>query len=113
MLKPDRTGDVAVLSLKGRFFGQTEKKLDEIRQVVDRLVEEGNDKLVLDMGRVDQMDSRTIGMLIALWQEYNQRGGAVKLCSLANKSETLLMTVRLLDKFEHFSTRREAIASFG
>ncbi len=58
----EKHGDVAIVSPEGNFFGG--KETDELSRVVNEMIDSGNAKLVLDLGKVVHLNSIAIGILV-------------------------------------------------
>ena len=103
-------GDVTILELQGRLV------LDEgdvpFRKYVNRLVQDGRIKIIVDMRKVTRIDSVGIGILVAKYVTTYLRGGRLKLLNLTARGETLMDITRLYTVFEIFESEDEAIRSF-
>ena len=106
----ERIGDVTVLRLTGRLV-LDEGDLEYKRQI-DRLVEAGQVKIVVDLAGVDYIDSAGVGMLVAKLKSVRVKGGDVKLLNLTAKSHRLLALTRLTLAFEIVDTVEQAVKSF-
>jgi anti-sigma B factor antagonist len=103
--------DVTILELQGRLV------LDEgdipLRDCVNRLVEQGRVKIVIDMRNVTRLDSAGIGMLVSKYLTAYRKGGSVKLLHLTTRGDHLMDITKLSTVFETFESENEAIRSFG
>ena len=72
-----RIGDVTILQLIGRL--ELEDGDIVLRDTVNRLVEAGQVKLVLDMKEVTRLDSAGIGMLVSKYLTARRGGGTIKI----------------------------------
>jgi anti-sigma B factor antagonist len=104
-------GKTVVLELKGNYVGGEET--DELRDTIKKLSEEGNLKLVIDLGEVSYLNSSALGVLIAAHANYAKRGGKIKLCQLNKNLENLFVITKLSLIFDSYSNQVEAIASFS
>ena len=104
-------GDVTILALEGRLV------LDEgdvaLRDYINRIVDQGRVKIVLDMRNVTRLDSAGIGMLVSKFLTACRRGGRLKLLQLTIRGDHLLDITKLSTVFEIFESEDEAIRSFG
>jgi anti-sigma B factor antagonist len=106
-----RIGDVTILQLIGRLELETGDII--LRDTINRLVESGQVKLVLDMKEVTRLDSAGIGMLVSKFLTARRQGGAIKLVHLTNRSGHLMDITRLSTVFEIFEDEDQAVRSFG
>jgi anti-sigma B factor antagonist len=104
-------GKTIVLELKGNYVGGEET--DELRDKIKKLSEEGNLKLVIDLGEVSYLNSSALGVLIAAHANYAKRGGKIKLCQLNKNLENLFVITKLSLIFDSYPNQVEAIASFS
>jgi anti-sigma B factor antagonist len=104
-------GKTIVLELKGNYVGGEET--DELRDTIKKLSDEGNLKLVIDLGEVSYLNSSALGVLIAAHANYAKRGGKIKLCQLNKNLENLFVITKLSLIFDSYPNQVEAIASFS
>ena len=70
-------GDVTILRLTGRL--ELEEGDLVFRDYINRLVDEGRVKIVLDLKDVTHIDSAGLGMLVSKYVSTRNRGGTIKL----------------------------------
>ena|SRR5208337_4689298 len=101
---------VSILRLTGCLtFGPEEVSLnDEIR----RAVAAGRNRLVIDMGGVDRIDSAGLGTLLYARAEMRRAGGGLALANLHPSHRKALRVAGLESAFESFGAERDAIHSF-
>jgi anti-sigma B factor antagonist len=76
-------GDITVVEMSGRLhIGNT---LSYAENAINRLIDGGTRKLVIDLARVDHIDSSGLGMLIFCGGRMEQSGGRLRV-SGANES---------------------------
>lgn len=108
--KEEVHGDVYVLMIKGKLMGGTETT--EIHDRVKQLTQVGVKKIVLDLGHVKWMNSSGLGALMSSMTTAKAAGGDLRLSSVAEKVESLLIITQLMKIFKTFSTVDEAIKSY-
>lgn len=104
-------GKIIVLELKGNYVGGDET--DDLRNEIKKLSEEGNLKLVIDLGEVSYLNSSALGVLISAHANYAKRGGKIKLCQLNKNIENLFVITKLSLIFDSYPSQVEAIAGFS
>jgi anti-sigma B factor antagonist len=105
------SGDVAILDLKGKItIGEGDVAL---RENIEKLLEDGKKQIILNLAKVNYMDSSGVGELVGTFTTVNNRGGKMKLLNLTEKIQDLLQITQLLTVFECFSDEAEAVASFS
>ncbi|SRR6266542_2427059 len=103
--------DVTVLAVKGRII--LEVDVHPLRTAVDRLVEQGRLKLVLDLQEATYIDSAGVGVLVAKYVSVHRRGGTIKLLHLGPRVRRVLEITKLTGVFEIFESEDEAVRSFS
>ncbi len=110
-LKAKLFESVLVLELKGKIMGGPDASVfrDELKTHVDQ----GVTKVVVDLGKVDWMNSSGLGILIGGLTTVKNGGGEMKLARATDKIKSLLMITKLVQVFETHETVEGAIASFS
>lgn len=104
-------GKIIILELKGNYVGGDET--DDLRNEIKKISEEGNTKLIIDLGEVSYLNSSALGVLIAAHANFAKRGGKIKLCQLNKNLENLFVITKLSLIFDSYQSQVEAIASFS
>ena len=103
--------DIVILTLDGGIMGGPDAAL--LSETLRDLVEEGKKKIVVDMEKVDKMNSSGLGILISGLTSVRNHGGELKLLHLGKKIQELLRITKLHRVFDIFDNEQEAIASFS
>ena len=106
-----RIGDVTILQLIGRLELETGDLI--LRDTINRLVEEGQVKLVLDMKEVTRLDSAGIGMLVSKYLTVRRAGGTIKLLHPTERTDHLMDITKLTTVFQVFDDEASAVKSFN
>jgi anti-anti-sigma factor len=110
-LRERRFGDVVVISPVGRLVPDQEDLI--FREWIDRLIDQGICRIVVDLHDVVLLDSGGIGVLIAKLHSVRKRGGDLRLAHLTPRTERLLAITHLLAIFMTFASVDAAVQSFG
>jgi anti-sigma B factor antagonist len=106
-----QAGDVTILDLNGKVtIGEGSVAL---RNTIRRLLGEGKNKILLNLGGVGYVDSSGIGELVSSFTAVNKEGGTLKLLNLTQKIQDLLAITKLLTVFDVFDSEAEALSSFS
>jgi anti-sigma B factor antagonist len=106
-----QAGDVTILDLAGKVtIGEGSVAL---RNAIRRLLGEGKNKILLNLGGVGYIDSSGIGELVSSFTAVNKEGGVLKLLNLTQKIQDLLAITKLLTVFDVFESEAEALSSFS
>ncbi len=93
VLETNDRGDITVVSVKGEVDLYTAPSLKE--RVAD-LVSSGRNRLAVDLGGVEFMDSTGLGTLVGGLKRMKERGGALSLVC-ANRPVLRILTITGLD----------------
>lgn len=106
-----QAGDVTVLDLNGKVtIGEGSVAL---RTAIRRVLGEGKNKILLNLGGVGYIDSSGIGELVSSFTAVNKEGGTLKLLNLTQKIQDLLAITKLLTVFDVYEDEAEALASYN
>lgn len=100
---------VLVVDCIGRIVFGEESSL--LRETVRQAVTENN-RIVLNLGEVNYIDSGGLGTLVALRVTAQNAGGTIKLTNLTKRVGDVLQVTKLLTVFDVYNSEAEAIESF-
>jgi anti-sigma B factor antagonist len=104
-------GHVLVLELEGELMGGPES--DEFRTVVDNAIKDNKNKVVLDMSKVNWMNSSGLGMLMNALTNLRSSGGDLKLANVSERARRPIQITRLDSVFDEYDSVEEAIRTFA
>ncbi|MCB2230136.1 STAS domain-containing protein [bacterium] len=100
---------VVILDVSGKIMGGEEATM--FHGKIHEYISSNQKNIVVDLGKVDWMNSVGLGMLISALTTVKNSGGRLVLCNI-DKIESILTITRLISVFEHFDSRDEAIKSY-
>lgn len=83
-----------------------------LNEEINRLIDQNKQKLVIDLGKVNRMNSSGLGILINTLTAFRQNGGELKLANLTERVKGLLSITKLNTIFEVYDTVDAALDSF-
>src|SRR5947207_1052464 len=101
---------ITVLELNGRITVGAEAST--LREKCAQLGAEGKKNLVLELSKVDFIDSTGLGALVICATSLRKAGGNVKLVNLNRRNIELLVMTKLATVFEIFTDEQDAISSY-
>ena len=105
-----RLDDVAILDLSGRItMGEGTLIL---RNHIQKLLNAGDRKFLLNFADVDYIDSSGLGELVTSFTTVRNQDGQLKILNLTRRVQDLLQITKLLTVFEAFDSEAEALKSF-
>jgi anti-sigma B factor antagonist len=101
---------VEIIKLEGKItIGAGDSQL---REAIINTLNQGKNKILLDMGGVTTIDSSGIGELVGSYTTVTNRGGKLKLLHLPAKVNDLLHVTQLITVFEVHENEQDAVKSF-
>ena len=100
-------GKVVILEPKGSLVGGDET--DELKNAISTLLEQGNRKLIIDLGNVEYLNSSAIGALVSAHTSYLNRQGKMVLCQVNKSISNVFVVTKLSTIFNSFDKREDAI----
>jgi anti-sigma B factor antagonist len=106
-----RSGPVVIVDLDGQIrLGATNI---DLHKTVHDLVAAGERNVLLNLARVDHIDSSGLGELVAGHATLEKNDGEMKLLNLTDRVVELMMITKLLTVFDVFDNEEAAVASFS
>jgi anti-sigma B factor antagonist len=103
-------GVVTIVDLSGRIsLGEGSALL---RKTIRDLLEDGQTKILLNLGDVNYIDSSGIGELVSGFTAVRSREGELKLLNLTKKVHDLLQITKLFTVFDVYSEESTAVNSY-
>lgn len=102
---------IVVLEPKGKIMGGPDATI--LHDQLHELIGQGKRKVVIDLSRVEWMNSTGLGILISGLTTLRNNGGELKLARVTDKIESLLTITKLITVFENFDEVDEAVKSFS
>ncbi len=103
--------EVVVLEPKGKIMGGPDVAL--LHDKLHDYIKQNKKKVVIDLAKVDWMNSTGLGILISGLTTLRNNQGDLKLANVTGKIESLLTITKLITVFETFDSVEEAVASFN
>ncbi len=108
--KVEMHGDVAVIALKGKLMGGSDTQ--KLHGKVKELIDEGNKKLIINLGGVKWMNSSGLGALMGALTTAKNNGAELKLSNVTDKVHHLFIITKLQTIFDTYDSVVEAASSF-
>lgn len=102
---------VVILEPKGKIMGGPDATL--LHDQLHEFIGQNKKKMVIDLSKVEWMNSTGLGILISGLTTLRNNGGELKLARVTEKIESLLTITKLITVFESFDTVEDAITSFA
>ena len=104
------SGGVSVLEPKGKIMGGPDATL--LHEKLHELIEQNRKKVVIDLAKVEWMNSTGLGIMISGLTTLRNSGGELKLANVTEKIQSLLAITKLVTVFEAFDSVEDAVKSF-
>ena len=102
---------VAVIALYGELIDRNQAQ--ELMELVTRLSEEGQNKIVLELSELKYMNSTGLNVLINILTRTRKNGGDLVIAGISAKVHELLLVTKLNSVFTVTDTTEEAVARFN
>ena len=108
-------GSITILDIAGKVIGTDalalKKIIDEQVQIADNPAAHGDHlNLILNLERVQMMDSSGLGVLVAVHTSVKRNNGKVVLLHLGGNIRSLIVMAKLMTIFDCYDSEAEAIA---
>ncbi|MEA2030615.1 MAG: STAS domain-containing protein [candidate division Zixibacteria bacterium] len=101
---------IVVLEPKGKIMGGPDATLlnDKLHEIINA----EKKKVVVDLSKVDWMNSTGLGILISSYSTLRNNNGELKLANVTEKIQSLLSITKLVTVFDSHDSVEDAISSF-
>jgi anti-sigma B factor antagonist len=83
-----------------------------LKDKIQSLLQQGQSKLVLDLGNVSYVDSAGLGQLVQIHATTKSKGGSLRLANVTRRLKDLLVVTKLVTVFDSYDSEADAVASF-
>jgi len=102
---------VTILDMQGKMLiGEGDELL---REKINTLVENGTEKIVLNLAAVPYVDSAGLGEIVRCYTTVSRKNGKLKLLHLTKRIHDLLSITKLLTVFDTYEDEAEVVKSFS
>ncbi len=110
LIKREDSGDVTILKV----FGEINRTdTGDLRKSLEKILDDKRNNVILDMEEIKFVSSFMIMMLLRLNREFLATGGGIKLLKPKKVVKRFLSIGRVLELFDSFDTRIDALKSFN
>jgi anti-sigma B factor antagonist len=102
---------IQIIRVLGKTLGGPDAT--QVSEKMHELINAGKSKLVIDLARVERMNSSGLGILIGCLMAVRKQQGDIRLSHLNEKPKELLRMTKLNYVFEVFESEDAAIESFA
>ncbi len=101
---------IIILDLDGRIT--VGEEASRLRELLRELAAAGKTRVILNLEKVDYIDSTGLGALVVGYTSLRKAGGVLKLANLSRRNIELLIFTKLETVFEIFDSELDAVNSF-
>ena len=102
--------DLVVLEPKGKIMGGPDASM--LHDQLHEYIKQGKKKVIIDLSKVDWMNSTGLGILISALTTLKKNQGELKLANVTDKIQSLLTITKLVTVFETYDSVDQAAGSF-
>jgi len=103
-------GNIVTIDVSGKIMGGEETTM--FHGKIHEYIQLNKKNIIIDLSKVDWMNSVGLGMLISALTTVKNAGGRLVLANIS-KIESILTITRLISVFEHYDNRELAKKSFS
>jgi len=103
-------GNVVIVDMDGSLVAGDGD--EELREIVNDLLAEGRPGILVNLAKVDRMDSSGVGEIASSWKLAREFGSALKLLRPGDRVRHTLHLSQILPLIEVFEDEQQAVASF-
>ncbi|MCK4283355.1 MAG: STAS domain-containing protein [Candidatus Brocadiae bacterium] len=105
-----RQDDITIVDIAGRFDAQS---APQIKSELHKLIEDGDTKLVLNLEKMDFIDSAGLGVLVSCLRKAAAHGGDLRLAEVPEFCRSIFELTRLTRVFDVNETEAQATEAIG
>jgi len=106
-----QVGGITIVDIRGRIV--LGEKSSSVRDKIHELLSKGQKQIVLNLGAVDNIDTRGLGTLVGAFTTVRKQGGELKLLNLPEKVADVMQITKLYNVFEIQNDEATAVKSFS
>ncbi len=104
-----RGHDITIITPHGKIVSG--EKVMALKETIQKLVAEGNKKIIINFEDVPFMDSTGLGVLIASYTTMQKESGHMKLIKVTDRIKDLLTITKLVTLFDCYNSEMDAIGA--
>lgn len=107
----ERIGDIAVVAVQ--VDRATIKEADDFKSKLSEIIDDGFNKLVIDLSQCEFIDSTFLGVLVSTLKRAVRQKGDLKLIGFQPAVRSMFELTRMYRVFDSFSNVDDAVQSFN
>lgn len=105
--KIEQLADIIIIHFIGSMLDKSEA--DDLLTSIDESLEKGNNKFIVNLSKIDYMNSSGLGILINILTKSRNKYGELVVCEIPEKVIKLLVTSKLQNIFQTTESQELAI----
>jgi len=110
-IKERRRDGIAILDMSGKLMGGPDA--EAFNEILRTLMHEGVRNFIVNLERVNWVNSTGLGILISGYTTVTRAGGELKLLNVTERIENVFIVSKLSTVFRSFDDEEEAVRSFA
>jgi anti-sigma B factor antagonist len=104
-------GDIIILDVKGNLVAGDGD--ETIHEEIETLIEDGWQKILINLSKVDRLDSSGVGELVAGWKLARRLDADLRLLRLGDRARHTLSLAQILPLLHVYEDEATALAAFS
>jgi anti-sigma B factor antagonist len=109
-IKEKSRGNVVILWLAGDLLGEPE--ISDVRMAVYKILNEGVQKIVLDLSKVGRINSTGLGSIMAAHASCRSKDSELRLANVSDHVGSVLVLTKVVKVIRTYETVDKAVKSF-
>ncbi len=110
-IKERKRDGVAILDMSGKLMGGPDA--EAFSETIKTLIHEGCHNVIVNMDKVNWVNSTGLGILISGYSTLKKSGGELKLLKVSERIESIFIVSKLHTVFQSFKDEDDAVQSFA
>lgn len=104
-------GRIGIIEIRSAFI--SEDIIDELQDAVGDFIEQGNKKLIIDLSKVNLINSIGLGALIAAHKTFKKNAGEAVLTGVGKSIKNVFVITKLTEVFDIYDRVEDAVEKFS
>lgn len=110
-LRTVNNGRIGIIEIRSALI--SEDIIDELQDAVGDFIEQGNKKLIIDLSKVNLINSIGLGALIAAHKTFKKNAGEAVLTGVGKSIKNVFVITKLTEVFDIYDRVEDAVEKFS
>jgi anti-anti-sigma factor len=106
LMRTEKKNGFNIVRLSGRLDIVT---IEEIEDRLNKMIADGEEKFIIDLGEVEYFSSSAMRVLISLKRQLDAKKGDLRLCNISRMVDKIMSALELMKVFNRFDSIDDAL----